>query len=85
MGRAQGDTAQQRAEIALTELERQGGFDRDVLIVAMPTGTGWLDPGALDTVEYMHGGNIATIAVQYSYLQSPLALILETRSGLEPS
>ena len=83
VGRAQDETAQQRADVALAELIRQGGFERDVLIVAMPTGTGWLDPGAVDTVEYMHGGNIATIAVQYSYLQSPLALILETRSGLD--
>ena len=30
----------------------------------------------------MHGGDIATVAVQYSYLQSPLALVLETRTGL---
>jgi uncharacterized membrane protein len=83
VGRAEADTAQERADIALAELTRQGGFERDVLIVALPTGTGWLDPGAVDTVEYMHGGNIATISVQYSYLQSPLALILETRSGLD--
>lgn len=83
VGRAQANTAQERADIALAELQRQGGFDRDVLIVALPTGTGWLDPGAVDTVEYMHSGNIATISVQYSYLQSPLALILETRSGLD--
>ncbi len=83
VGRAQADSAQERADIALAELKRQGGFTREVLIVALPTGTGWLDPGAVDTVEYMHGGDIATIAVQYSYLQSPLALILETRSGLD--
>jgi uncharacterized membrane protein len=83
VGRAEADTPQQRADVALAELQRQGGFDRDVLIVALPTGTGWLDPGAVDTVEYMHGGNIASISVQYSYLQSPLALILETRSGLD--
>lgn len=82
-GLAQADTPQERADIALAELQRLGGFDRKVLIVALPTGTGWLDPGAVDTVEYMHGGDIATIAVQYSYLQSPLALILETRSGLD--
>ncbi len=82
-GLAQADTPQQRADAALAELRRLGGFDRKVLIVAMPTGTGWLDPGAVDTVEYMHGGDIATIAVQYSYLQSPLALILESRSGLD--
>ncbi len=82
-GLAQADTPQERADAALAELKRLGGFDRKVLIVAMPTGTGWLDPGAMDTVEYMHGGDIATIAVQYSYLQSPLALILETRSGVD--
>jgi uncharacterized membrane protein len=83
IGRAQADTAQERADIALAELIRQGGFEREVLIIAMPTGTGWMDPGAMDPVEYMHGGHIATVAVQYSYLQSPLALILETRSGLD--
>jgi uncharacterized membrane protein len=83
VGRAQADTAQERADIALAELIRQGGFARKVLIIAMPTGTGWMDPGAMDPVEYMHGGDIATVAVQYSYLQSPLALILETRSGLD--
>lgn len=83
VGRAQAETAQDRAKVALAELQRLGGFDRKVLIVALPTGTGWLDPGAVDTVEYMHRGDIATVAVQYSYLQSPLALILETRSGLD--
>lgn len=82
-GLAQADTPQERADIALAELQRLGGFERKVLIIALPTGTGWLDPGAVDTVEYMHGGDIATVAVQYSYLQSPLALILETRSGLD--
>lgn len=83
VGRAQGKTPQERADMALAELIRQGGFDREILIVALPTGTGWLDPGSMDTVEYMHGGDIATVSVQYSYLQSPHALILETRSGLD--
>lgn len=83
VGRAQSNDPRERADIALTELIRQGGFEREVLIVALPTGTGWMDPGAVDTVEYMHGGRIATVTAQYSYLQSPLALILETRSGLD--
>lgn len=83
VGRANGDTPQERAELALAELIRQGAFQRDVLIVASPTGTGWMDPGAQDPVEYMHSGNIATVVAQYSYLQSPLALILETSTGLE--
>ena len=83
VGRANGETPQERAELALAELKRQGAFDRAVLIVASPTGTGWMDPGSHDPVEYMHGGDIATVAAQYSYLQSPLALILESRTGLE--
>ncbi|MBC7281452.1 alpha/beta-hydrolase family protein [Hoeflea sp.] len=83
VGRANGSTPEERAELALAELKRTGAFSRKVLIVTSPTGTGWMDPGAHDTVEYMHGGDIATVATQYSYLQSPLALILETNSGLE--
>ena len=82
VGLTQADTPEARAGRALDELVAAGGFDRSVLIVAMPTGTGWLDPGSHDVVEYMHGGDIATVAVQYSYLQSPLALILETDAGL---
>jgi uncharacterized membrane protein len=83
VGRANGGTPQERAELALAELIRQGAFEREVLIVASPTGTGWIDPGMQDPVEYMHDGDIATVVAQYSYLQSPLALILETRTGLE--
>ncbi|WP_241963249.1 alpha/beta hydrolase [Paracoccus suum] len=83
VGLAEADTAEARADRALEELIRLGGFDRKVLIVAMPTGTGWLDPGSFDVVEYMQDGDIASVAVQYSYLQSPLALLLETRAGLD--
>lgn len=83
VGRANAETPQDRAELALAELKRQGAFDRAVLIVASPTGTGWMDPGSHDPVEFVHGGDIATVAAQYSYLQSPLALILETNTGLE--
>ncbi len=83
VGRANDKTPELRAELALAELKRQGAFDRKVLIVTSPTGTGWMDPGSHDPVEYMHDGDIATVAAQYSYLQSPLALILETNTGLE--
>ena len=82
VGRANADTPRERAELALAELQRLGAFDREVLIIASPTGTGWMDPGSHDPVEYMHNGDIATVSAQYSYLQSPLALILETETGL---
>ncbi len=83
VGRANGDTPQERAELALAELQRLGAFDRKILVVTSPTGTGWMDPGSHDPVEYMHGGDIATVSTQYSYLQSPFALVFETTTGLE--
>lgn len=76
-------TAEERAELALRELIRVGGFERPVLLLVTPTGTGWVDPAALDTVEYLHRGNIATVAAQYSYLNSPLALLTEAAYGME--
>jgi uncharacterized membrane protein len=83
VGRANGETPQERAELALAELQRLGAFDRKLLIVTSPTGTGWMDPGSHDPVEYMHDGDIATVSTQYSYLQSPFALVFETTTGLE--
>ena len=49
-------TQQERAALALEELKRAGGFERSILVVATPTGTGWLDPSAVDTLEYLHAG-----------------------------
>lgn len=75
------ETVEARAQLALDELKRAGGFERSVLIIATPTGTGWLDPAALDTVEYLHRGDIATVALQYSYLPSWLSLLIEPGYG----
>ncbi|HUO00280.1 MAG TPA: alpha/beta-hydrolase family protein [Bradyrhizobium sp.] len=77
------DTARERARLALEELKRQGGFDRSTLIVITPTGTGWVDPAAMDTVEYLLHGDVASVAVQYSYLNSPLSLLFQPEYGAE--
>jgi uncharacterized membrane protein len=85
VGLGSGDTAQARARLALDELKRQHGFDRKVLIVITPTGTGWIDPSAMDTVEYLHHGDVASVAMQYSYLNSPLSLLFQPEYGAEAS
>ena len=77
------DTPQERAELALAELERIDAFDRSVLLVNIPTGTGWVDPKAQMPVEYLHRGDIATVSVQYSYLASWLALLVDPDYGAE--
>jgi uncharacterized membrane protein len=83
VGLRSAETPEERAQLALKELERQGAFKRSVLIVAMPTGTGWIDPAAIDTVEYLHNGDVATVAMQYSYLESWLSLLVEPDYGAE--
>jgi uncharacterized membrane protein len=77
------ETAEARARLALEELKRVNAFERSVLLLITPTGTGWVDPGAIDTVEYLHRGDIASVTVQYSYLASALALLLEPEHGAE--
>ena len=71
------ETADERAKLALEELKRVGGFDRSVLVVATPTGTGWLDPGAVDTLEFLHAGDTAIVSMQYSYLPSWITILVD--------
>jgi uncharacterized membrane protein len=83
VGLRSAETAEGRAKLAVEELKRVGGFERSVLIVVMPTGTGWIDPAAMDTVEYLHEGDVASIAMQYSYLTSWLSLLVEPDYGAD--
>jgi uncharacterized membrane protein len=77
------ETPAERAELALAELERVGAFDRSVLVIGVPTGTGWMDPRAMQTLETLHRGDVATVAVQYSYLPSWLTLLTDEAYGAE--
>lgn len=75
------DDVAARAALAVAELERVRAFDRKVLVVAVPTGTGFMDPAAVDTLEVLHDGDVATVAMQYSYLQSWVSLLVEPGTG----
>ncbi len=85
VGRVSAETARERAELALQELIRQGGFDRKILIVTTPVGTGWMDPGSHDVVDFMWGGDTAHVAAQYSYLTSILSILTNVEYGFEQS
>lgn len=77
------DAIEARAQLALNEMLRVGAFERSVLVIATPTGTGWLDPASQMPLEYLHHGDVATVAVQYSYLPSWLALMVEPTYGAD--
>jgi uncharacterized membrane protein len=74
---------EERAELAVADLERAGGFDRANLLVATTTGSGWLDSGAIDSFEYLTGGDSAMVAIQYSYLPSWLSYLVDQKKARE--
>lgn len=75
--------AEQRARLAVADLDRAGGFDRAYLLVAGSTGTGWIDPGSIDALEYQVRGDIAGVAIQYSYLPSWLSFLVDQARARE--
>ncbi len=76
-------TAEQRARLAVEDLARAGGFGRRTLVVVTTTGSGWVDPGAVDSVEYMTGGDSATVSMQYSYLPSWMSYLVDQERARE--
>jgi uncharacterized membrane protein len=67
-------TEQERVDLAMRELERTGAFDRQWLMIASPTGTGYVNYAAVSILEMLTRGNCATVAMQYSARPSPLSL-----------
>ncbi|WP_245161057.1 alpha/beta-hydrolase family protein [Blastococcus sp. CT_GayMR16] len=70
-------TAEERARLAVDDLLRAGGFERGLLAVVTTTGSGWVDPGAVDSVEHLTGGDSAAIAMQYSHLPSWISYLVD--------
>ena len=72
-----------RAALALAELKRVKAFDRAALVIATPTGTGWVDPSGMAPLEILYRGDVASVSVQYSYLPSWLSLLVEPDYGAD--
>ena len=77
VGLRSAETLGGRAELLLDELIRTGAFDREVLVVATTTGTGFLDPNAITALEYLYKGDVAVAGAQYSYLPSWISLLAD--------
>ncbi|SEO55412.1 Alpha/beta-hydrolase family protein [Trujillonella endophytica] len=64
----------ERVDLAIAELERTGAFDRSLLVLVSPTGTGYVNYVAVAAMQYLALGDVATVALQYSRRPSPLSL-----------
>ncbi len=63
----------ERAALVVAELERTGAFDRGVLCLVIPTGSGGINGQAVTALERLWDGDTAVASMQYSYLPSALA------------
>jgi uncharacterized membrane protein len=81
-GLASAKGPQAQAALAVDDLQRAGGFQRKNLVVVTTTGSGWVDPALVDTVEYLSGGDCATVAIQYSYLPSWISYLVDQSKAL---
>lgn len=66
-----------RAALAVEDLDRAGGFERAHLLVVTTTGTGWVEPSAASGFEYVTGGDSAIVGMQYSHLASWLSFLVD--------
>jgi uncharacterized membrane protein len=73
------DDVEERADLAVRDLERAGGFDRSALLVVTTTGTGWVEPSSVGSLEYLMDGDVATISMQYSHLPSWLSFLVDQK------
>lgn len=64
----------------LAELIRTGAFHRSVLVIQNGTGSGWIEEWSVAAVEYLTNGDCATASMQYSYLGSVGAFLLDRDS-----
>ncbi len=72
-----------RIGLALAELDRTGAFTREVLVVATTTGTGWINPVGARALEHLHRGDTAIVTMQYSFLPSWIAFLVDTGGASE--
>jgi uncharacterized membrane protein len=71
------------SDLAVDELRRTDAASRAILCVVTATGTGWVDPYAAATLEYLAGGDTAIVATQFSYLPSWISFVSERERAAE--
>lgn len=74
-GKEDHDAVEDAAAAAVAELVRAGGLERSYVHVTTSTGTGYVQEWSVESVEFLTGGDVATVSMQYSYFSSALAYV----------
>ncbi|NLF00577.1 MAG: hypothetical protein GX601_06320 [Anaerolineales bacterium] len=78
-----GADAHARADLAVMDLDRLGGFARSAVVIAVPTGSGWIDANAIAGLEDRFDGDTAIVGMQYARTPSWIAFLTDRDSAQE--
>lgn len=76
-----GEGVDARAQRAARHLVADGGLRRDHVVLAIPTGSGWVDPAAVTGLEQRFGRDVAIVAMQYDDLPSWMSYVLHQKDA----
>ena len=74
VGLDSGPTVRDRVDLALAEMDRVGAWDRSLIMLCSPTGSGYINYCATAAASYLTRGDVAIVTMQYSKRPSPLSL-----------
>ncbi|HEY5858297.1 MAG TPA: alpha/beta-hydrolase family protein [Aldersonia sp.] len=72
-----------RAALAVEQLDRTGALRQPNLVIAVPTGSGWIDENAATGLERRFGGAVAIVGVQYSTAPSWVGFLFDRATATE--
>ncbi len=74
-------SAVKSVKLAMTELDRTDAWSRQHLVIHGATGRGWVEEYSSLAAEYLTDGDIASVAVQYSYLPSQVSFMVDRQAS----
>ncbi|MEO6411084.1 MAG: alpha/beta-hydrolase family protein, partial [Pedococcus sp.] len=71
------ETLHQRAQRVADDLVARGGLTKSRVVVMVPTGSGWVDPAAVNGFERRFDGDVALVGMQYAATPSWVAFLFQ--------
>jgi uncharacterized membrane protein len=71
------ESPHQRAQRVADDLVARGGLTRSRVVVMVPTGSGWVDPAAVEGFERRFDGDVALVGMQYAATPSWVAFLFQ--------
>lgn len=81
--RGAGRDIEATAQAVVAELDHTNAWQRSYLMVATAVSNGWTEEYTLASVEYLTRGDVASASMQYSFLPSGVAYVIDRSSAAE--